>query len=741
MSDPEIQGPNFGTGDRPETKVRPRLERGLWNPDPGSRWVLLALAGLILAYAVLAGCYTLRNFDLGWQLAAGRFIAQTGHIPRQDVFSFTAQGREFVYPAGAELLLYRVFELGGYPWLVLLGMVTCASVVLLVLLANREALARPALGLFTLALAVLAVPAIASRSSPRADIFTLVLFAAGLLVLLRFHRGFLRGLYLLPLLFAVWANLHQGFVFGLLLFVPFGLALLLAMRDPNPAVRALAGRRLRRLSISAAASCAAVLLNPWGWRIYSSLLAVGRDMAFQYGLIGEASPMPVGLWRLRDAFRFGDADAGIWLLALLALAGLMVAACRGQVAPALLLAGALLLGVRYARAQALFAIVACAVLPGVFVSIGAWTRSTLTGTPQGTVPPSIHKAAFRVVSILLLLAVWVRAAELSTGRYYAWRADTASFGLGVSWWFPERAIDFILREHLPGRIYSDYNLGGWLMWRLYPSQKVYIDGRAQPFTPDVFLEEQDLLAASPDSPTWQETFDRRDISTVVLSLARYGGYRVSPAALCGSARYRLVYLDEVSGVWLRVKPENQWWLDRLGYSCDASGLNPDSESYDSLANAAQLYYVLGRDAEAAEAWRKAEAIYPGEPNLRLAVAHYFQTTGRTAEARREYRQSLAERDSAQAWHSLGLLEVSEQRFAEAAADFRRAAERSVLPHESYRMLGESLLALGQPRQALAVFSKARGSSHYRDTSREPARSFTLAVEEGERRAREMMGNK
>lgn len=700
-----------------------------------TRAALWALSSLVLAYALLAGCYTLRNFDLGWQLAAGREIAGTGQIPDREIFSYTAAGRPWVYPAGAELLFYGLFRSGGYAALTILGMLVCGACVALILATNREAIERPGIALALLWLVVLAIPTIAARSSARADVFTLVLTGATIHVVSRYYRGLSSRLYLLPVVFVLWANLHQGFVFGLVVVAVFAVALAAKCFGTKPEVRALGRSRFTRLAAWGMAAAAAVLLNPFGWRLYASLASVRKDMAFQRGFIGEASPVAIGWWRLLDAVRFPDPDSGIWLLAALSVCGIAVAAWKKQLAPALLLAIFLVLGLRYARAQALFAIVACTVLPGVLASLAA------SRTPA----PSAGRAgrfAAGAVACLLVIVVGMRAADLVSNRYYVMRADTASFGPGISWWFPERALDFIAGERLPGHIYHDYNAGGWVMWRLWPRYRDYIDGRAQPFSPEVFLEQQEMLAVPPDSSEWQALLDRRGINTLLISLARFGGYRLSPAALCASSGFRLVYMDEVAGVWLRVRPENQAWLDRLGRACDVELEAPRGGAaarYNFFVNAGALYTALGRLDRALDMYREAENIFPADPNLRLALAQYWQARGSSEQAAREYRLALSLSDSAGAWHGLGTLEANAGHFLPAAEAFGHAAERSVLPHESYRMRGECLVAANRPGEALRAFALARSTSPYGHAPAGRAgQAFLAAVASGEQRARALL---
>ena len=55
-----------------------------------ARKLYLFLCLVALGYALLAGLRTVTDWDLGWQLATGRWVVQHHHIPSTDVFSYTA---------------------------------------------------------------------------------------------------------------------------------------------------------------------------------------------------------------------------------------------------------------------------------------------------------------------------------------------------------------------------------------------------------------------------------------------------------------------------------------------------------------------------------------------------------------------------------------------------------------------------------------------------------------------------
>lgn len=230
-----------------------------------------ALLLIALLYAVLAGLRTVADFDTGWQLAAGRYMLQHHQILSADVFSYTARGQEWIYPAASQLFLYLLYLAGGFAALSWLNALACAGTIALTLTENAA---------ITAVLAVLAVPSIAFRTGPRADLFTTLFFAAFLAILWRHHRGQHTTLWALPPLMLIWVNCHLGFAAGLGLLVAYaGLELL---EFPFAARSAAAWTRLRVAAPWLAASVVATLLNPWGPRIYQAVLRQEQSSHSQY---------------------------------------------------------------------------------------------------------------------------------------------------------------------------------------------------------------------------------------------------------------------------------------------------------------------------------------------------------------------------------------------------------------------------------------------------------------------------
>ena len=181
------------------------------------------------------------------------------------------------------------------------------------------------------------------------------------------------------------------------------------------------------------------------------------------------------------------------------IVAVLVSLWRKQLGVAVLLAGATYLSFTHVRYQGLFACLAVTVggaaLSGL--ALPEWStrarRLIDTGLGRGSLG-SLGLARLVLLAGTLLLVV-IRCADLVWNRYYLFAGQLSLFGPGASWWYPERATAFLLRERLPRNIFNDYNQGGYLTWRIGPEYPDYVDGRVIPFGAP-FLNHQQLPDAA-----------------------------------------------------------------------------------------------------------------------------------------------------------------------------------------------------------------------------------------------------
>jgi hypothetical protein len=186
----------------------------------------MALAATAL---VVAGWYPIDNPDTFGHLAAGRQIAELGHVPSHDSFSFfREQAQPWVnYEWLSALTFYGAYALGGDLGLSALRAMLLA--LLGVVLVRRAYEREGWLGaMLTALLLVLATAACRYRFSVRPQLFGLLLSGVYLLLLTRLvdatqgaARKPWRWVLALGGLHVLWVNLHGSHLLGLLMSVTF----------------------------------------------------------------------------------------------------------------------------------------------------------------------------------------------------------------------------------------------------------------------------------------------------------------------------------------------------------------------------------------------------------------------------------------------------------------------------------------------------------------------------------------
>jgi len=658
-------------------------------------------------YAFLAGFHTVSETDLGWHMATGRYVVEHHVIPPTDVLSYTSAGEPWIYPVFGGILFYLIHAVAGYA-----GLTWCCALIFFAIVA---CLLRPPSHpecLATAVLALIGVPLLAFRMNPRPDIFTHVCFAGFLVLLWRFYRGEARtkvrqrALWLLPLLMLLWVNVHLGFIAGI--GIIFGYLFLEAADLADRSKRVDALKRLKWVWPVLIATILATLLNPFGAKIYQASpvqgsLSVG-DLQVDY--IAELRSVPLNLASLSEALDWRNPDtSSLWWLAMAALAAIAIALWQRRLGPAVLLAAALYAGFHTLRYQGMFGIVVIVVGGSIFADL--LSRRANDGKDakfeRGT---SLGWQAALVIAVTLVLTC-VHSLDLISSRTYILNCADELFGAGESSLFPERAADFIQREHLPGNIYQPYHLGGFTSFRLGPAYPDFIDGRN--LSPAVFEEYNRLLNAPVDSSEWETEASRRNINIVLLSLVRTQG---KFADFCRGKLFRPVYVDETSAVLLRNSAQNRPLLDRSEIHCDTQQFQPPANLSgvrlsEFLRNAGLVQLNLGRTTEAQDNLQRSESLTPEDPIPHLALAQIYQSEQEPEPAERELKAAVSlRRDGETAWARLAMFYLQHQQLAEAQQAIIIEAELATHPATDFALLGQVDLMLHEPERALKDFDRA-----------------------------------
>ena len=176
---------------------------------------------VVYALLVLAGNRLLIDPDTLWQITVGQWILDHRAVPHTDIYSFTMRGQPWISTQWLAQVLYAEdlfavrLEPGRWCWRPPRSRLTFA---LLTRFLSRR-LSDSTTLVFVAAALALTVPHLLARPHVLA-MPVMVAWVGGLIAAA--DRRDAPSFWLLPLM-ALWANLHGGFVFGLVLIAPIAL--------------------------------------------------------------------------------------------------------------------------------------------------------------------------------------------------------------------------------------------------------------------------------------------------------------------------------------------------------------------------------------------------------------------------------------------------------------------------------------------------------------------------------------
>ncbi|HLE13410.1 MAG TPA: hypothetical protein VI776_01580 [Anaerolineales bacterium] len=473
-------------------------------PDLKSRdflWFSLAAAP-ILAIACLLPVYP---NDYWWYLRLGGEILSGGSIPQVETWSATQAGEPVVYQAWLAALVFLGLDwAGGVPAVVLARGLSLGVFYASIFLASRRvgAGARLAAGLVVLAALVGS-----SNWGVRPQVFTYPLFGLALLILVSWHMGRYRWLWLLPFITLLWVNLHGSFP---LVFLLASAALVSGTGDR------------RRLSAVLAVMVLAALLNPRGWGAWGYFWQMLSDPSVRR-FSSEWKPAALVGWQ--SALFFA------WLLAGIPLAAYSIRRLPPSYWLWWLGFGWLALsGVRNVIwFSALLAVLSAALLVPL-----------LSGKPALNAHPTRARINYWIGSILLFLTFL-----FLPGVRERWWAQAPP---PLSPDTPVQAVGWLeTHPELKGRMWNDLTFSSYLIYAL-PEQPVWIDTRFEVYPPERWERYQEIAGAGQG---WQERLVEEEIDLVVAN-------REAQSALIGALQHApgwcLRYEDSTTAIFSRSGP-------------------------------------------------------------------------------------------------------------------------------------------------------------------------------------------
>ena len=454
------------------------------------RRLLFRVSDLIFI-SVFLGCLLIgsrmlnTDGDLGRHLAFGTYILNTRSVPLNDVLSFTRSGAPRPpYEWLAQIGLAGVNRVLGLDGVVLFTALVIAAAILVM---YSDALSRSRSPVIAVLISAGAAVASSLHWLTRPHIFSFLFFALWVAGLERLRTKQRIPIWALPALMLVWANTHGGFVLGFLAWAAYYIG---GWLEPSRHHRTSSDGR--GLLLVGGTALLASAITPDLWHNWEAVL----QNRSAYVLSHTAETMTPD-FSLPATWPF------IGMLAL-GLVGVILNFRRLVPAHLLLLAGLAILGAAMTRNIPFFAIAAGPVLSGWFggalSSRRRWARL---------------EAAVRKIDAGLAGFVWpalivVGAIAWLSYQSVALHRQAYQFSPNV---FPVKAVDWLQTHPVQGNLFNDFNWGGYVLYRLWPSQRVFIDSQSDFYGEALTRKYEDVISAEGD---WPDVLEKYDIRSVLV---------------------------------------------------------------------------------------------------------------------------------------------------------------------------------------------------------------------------------
>jgi hypothetical protein len=557
---------------------------------------LLAIIFLFLFFFISFIKVPVSNNDFWWHLSTGKYIIENNSLPESDPFAYTAHSEPTIMKTvilKGNWLSQSIFYMVYTQW-DLKGIVTLRALLLVVFLLlifltiKQQGLAD----LLALPLTASVFALATGFTGERPQLFTFVFFSFVAYLLEDFRTTRSKKVFFIPLAIFLSANMHPGYIVCILLVSLYllgeGLLLVIRKRHADKGFKLLFSVWILSLLLS--------FLNPNGFSVFGEMLSLGERTK------GIVEFMPTFYAYANNYSQISYPYIGFLLLSLL---GLRYIRKIGLVRMLVLITFTIMsfVSLRY------LIFYMCVTAP-ILASVILCLKDEKLFTGRFRIFKAREGLLYGFVFILgAVLVFW----EIPALARHEFRADT-TFSV------PKGAADFLNSQKITGNMFNEYGFGGYLIWRLYPGKKVFIDGRQ--LENDAYNEYNVIGSASSEhNILWTDLLEKHMITYIVIPpLTVRGDIIPIVEKLFNTNEWALIYSDHLALVFLKKDGNNTQLVSRFAKD-KSEGLqtiimqaaakamrNPGNPHY--LISLGKVFYRMDKIDDAEKAFAMASKIEP-----------------------------------------------------------------------------------------------------------------------------------
>lgn len=450
--------------------------------------IIFFLAAALFFFAIYFHNIIEFDQDLGRHLLTGQIIWQTHQVPKTNLFSYTYPNYPFINSHWLSEVIFYLIGVSKLLYFKTAILVTTMTLTVFTAYRVSKNLAATALSF------VIFAPVLLERTEIRPEIFSYLFISIFMYILLLKPKL----IWLLPLLQIFWVNMHIYFILGpilALIFLRFKpitfLVFLATLFNPN---------------VISGAIYPLTVFNNYGYSIVEN-----QNIFFLQSILNNPNIL------------YFEIAAVLFLISFLLN-------WKNLSLPIILNTLFIILPVWHIRSFPLFFLLELPIFALNLSSIKFLSPSFVFG--------------------LILLTLFAASKFIDNG-YYEQIGSSKKFGNKISAFY-EKAADFILANNLSGPIFNDFDLGSYLDYRLYPAQKVFVDGRPEAYPASFF---QKLYIPMQESLENFVAVDKiYNFNLIIFSrtdITPWG--RAFLNFIPQNKKYKMVYLDDFTVIFVNQK--------------------------------------------------------------------------------------------------------------------------------------------------------------------------------------------
>lgn len=498
----------------------------------------LALCYLI---AIAFSIKSLREPDLWWQIRTGEWILEHFQIPKQDVFSFTYEGAKWINVKwGFEVLAALITKISGPECVFTLQIIT--SCLIIYFLSRLSSLFRisdfssPVSASLSIAFTLVAIE---YRIIGRPEMLSHLLTVVFLFFLLRNRKEESNKIFWLIPLQIIWANFHEAFGIGIVLTGIFFTGNWIEYFLSKKEVLSSQNQLPKKISILLLVQIASVIINPHGVTLLTQPLNIlGQVYENKYTTeLFDFTRPEYWLWNVYwviGALVIGT--LGCWIH----FRDIKTKTSRYKLFVEQF-------GVGYLLAIVAFFYLAATAYRNIIFLVLVFFPMFVFGVDSLVSKFQLFKRFNQQIIIALSVLLLAFYALVVSNKYYELTNSRDRFGLEVlSTFNPTGAAEFVKKNNLKGKCFSDYLTSSYLLWKLQPGFKTFIDLR------DLDVFPADFFSTFAEAVTFPESFVKLDslhhFSYVVLYRPQFSSLH---NYLFNESDFKLAFVDAVGAVYVR----------------------------------------------------------------------------------------------------------------------------------------------------------------------------------------------